>query len=274
MWATLAIASALSLAPAQAGKFEITHERVTYGILGPERKDTKVLPGDAYVVSFDIEGLQLKDDGRVRYSVGFKLINDKTKTAVFTKDPQESEVTNALGGSRLPAYAIANIGLETQPGDYTMEVTVTDLLAKGNAVAIISRKFEVLQPKFGLVQVCLFNVYYQNVLPAPAIGVVGQTYLVNGALVGFQLNKDMLPDLTFELRILDEKGQPTLPKPFTGEVNKAARKEDLKLMPLFFNLPLTRPGKFTLEIEATDKIANKTVKQTLSLTVIEPKEPK
>jgi hypothetical protein len=274
MWATLAIASALSLAPAQASKLEIKNDRVTYGILGPERKDTKVLPGDAFVVSFDIEGLQLKDDGRVRYSVGFELINDKTKNAVFTKDPQESEVTNALGGSRLPAYAISNIGLETQAGDYTMKVTVNDLLAKEKATVTITRKFEVLAPKFGLVQVALFNVYYQNVLPAPAIGVVGQTYLVNGALVGFQLDKEMLPNLTFELRILDEKGERTLPKPFTGEVNKAARKEDLKLMPLFFNLPLTRPGKFTLELEATDKVANKTVKQTLSITVIEPKEPK
>jgi hypothetical protein len=95
--------------------------------------------------------------------------------------------------------------------------------------------------------------------------------VLNAALVGFEVDKDMLPNLTFELRILDKAGKPTLPKPFTGEINKGARKEDRKLMPLFFNLALTRAGEFTLEIEATDKITNKTVKQTMSLTVLEAK---
>lgn len=268
MWATLAIASALSLAPAQAGKLEIKNDRVTYGILGQERKDTKLLPGDAFVISFDIEGLQLKDDGRVRYSMGFELINNKTSKPEFTKDAQELEVTNALGGSRLPAYAISTIGLDTQPGEYTMKVTVTDLLAKEKPTATLTRKFDVLPPKFGLVQLGFLS---QAGTPAPPLGVVGQAYVLNAALVGFDLDKDMLPNLTFELRILDKAGKPTLPKPFTGEVNKAARKEDRKLMPLFFNLALTRAGEFTLEVEATDKITNKTVKQSLSLTVVEAK---
>src|SRR5207253_6869300 len=51
MWATLAIASALSLAPAQGEKLEIKNDRVTYGILGQERKDSKVLAGDVFVVT-------------------------------------------------------------------------------------------------------------------------------------------------------------------------------------------------------------------------------
>ena len=89
MWATLAIASALSLAPAQAGKLEIKNDRITYGILGQERKETKLLAGDVFIVTFDIEGLQVKDDGRVRYSMGMELLNNKTGKAEFTKEPQE-----------------------------------------------------------------------------------------------------------------------------------------------------------------------------------------
>jgi hypothetical protein len=148
-----------------------------------------------------------------------------------------------------------------------MKVTVNDLVAKEKSTAKLERKFDVLDPKFGLVQLGLFN---QGGFPAPPTGVVGQAYVVSGALVGFELDKDMLPNLSFELRILDEAGKPTLPKPFTGEVNKLAKPAD-KLMPLFFNLPLNRSGKFTLELEATDKFAKKTVKQTLTINVIEPK---
>jgi hypothetical protein len=268
MWATLAIASALSLAPAQTGKLEIKNDRMTYGVLGQERKDANLLAGDVFVISFDIEGLTLKEDGRLRYSMGFELINNKTNKAEFTKDPQESEVTNALGGSRLPAFAISSIGLDTQPGQYTMKVTVNDLLAKEKSTATLSRTFQVVPPKFGLVQLGLFS---QSGLPAPPTAIVGQAYVVSGAVVAFQLDKEMLPNLTFELRILDKAGKPTLPKAFTGEVNKGARQQDLKLMPFFFNLALTRPGEFTLELEATDKVGNKIAKQTLSLTVIEPK---
>jgi hypothetical protein len=267
MWATLAIASALSLAPAQAGKLEIKRDRVTYGILGQERKDTKLLAGDVFVITFDIEGLLVKEDGRVRYSMGMELRNLKTDKAEFTKDPQELEVTNALGGSRLPAFALSNIGLDTQPGKYKMVVTVNDLLAKEKSSAKLEREFEVVPAKFGLVQVALFN---QGGLPAPPIAVVGHTLVVNAAAVGFDLDKDMLPNLTFELRILDEAGKPTVPKPFAGEANKTVPKENRRLLPLQFTLPLNRSGKFTLELEANDKVANKTVKQSLSFKVIEP----
>jgi hypothetical protein len=267
MWATLAIASALSLAPAQAGKLEIKRDRVTYGILGQERKDTKLLAGDVFVVTFDIEGLQVKDDGRVRYSMGMELRNMQTGKAEFTKDPQELEVTNALGGSRLPAFAMSNIGLDTQPGKYKMIVTVNDLLATQKSSTKLERDFEVVAPKFGLVQVALFN---QAGLPAPPIAVVGQTIVVNAAAVGFELDKEMQPDLAFELRVLDQAGRPTVAKPFTGEANKAVPKQNLRLLPLQFTLPLNRSGKFTIELKATDKVSKKEATQTLALEVIEP----
>src|SRR5438045_752563 len=110
MWATLAIASALSLAPAQAEKLEIKNDRVTYGLLGQERKENKVLAGDVFVVSYDIMGLQVNEEGHVRYSMGMELLNNKTNKPEFTKDPKELVASNALGGSRLPAFAMSEIG--------------------------------------------------------------------------------------------------------------------------------------------------------------------
>jgi hypothetical protein len=38
-----------------------------------------------------------------------------------------------------------------------------------------------------------------------------------------------------------------------------------------FVISLTRPGKFKLELKATDKISGKSAEQLLDLTVIEPK---
>src|SRR5215469_8307877 len=77
MWTTLALMSALNWTPAQAGKLELKNDRVTYGILGQERKDTAYLPGDLVVLAFDIEGLTVKDDGQVKYSMSMELTDSK-----------------------------------------------------------------------------------------------------------------------------------------------------------------------------------------------------
>ncbi len=270
MWATLAIASALSLAPAQDGGLEIKHNRITYGILGQERKDNKLLAGDVFVVTFDIDGLQVKEDGRVKYSMGMELINNKDKKSVFTKDPQELEAVNTLGGTTLPAFAMTEIGTDTEPGEYTLNVTVSDLATKKKTT--LTRKFEVLPKKFGFVRTALTSMPTgpnEQTIPVPPVFVPGQTALVNFAVVGFDLDQAMNPDLSVEMRILDKKGgQPVLAKPFVGET-KMVPKEFRKIVPMQFIMALNRPGDFTIELTATDRKANIKAVQTLAFTVLE-----
>src|SRR5437870_4766896 len=107
MWAPLALASALSLAPGQAGELKVTNPRTTLGIYGQDRKNNTYLPGDMLFVSFDILNLKAEDSGRIQYSMALELINkkekDEKKKIVFTKEPTELESINSLGGSRLPA---------------------------------------------------------------------------------------------------------------------------------------------------------------------------
>jgi len=121
MWATLAL-SAITLAPAQ-GQLELTNVRITNGVLGQERKDTKLLPGDIFVVTYDIDGLKVKDDGRVRYSMGMELTRQGKAKPEFSKAPEDKDALLHLGGTRLPSYATAIIGTDTPPGTYTMTVT-------------------------------------------------------------------------------------------------------------------------------------------------------
>jgi len=251
----------------------LTNVRVTTGILGPDRKDAKdpkVLPGDLLVVSFDINGLTVKDDGRVRFSMGFELLSKGKTKPVFAHAPEIKESFLSLGGSRLPSLAQATIGTDTKPGEYAMKVTVTDVETKKTQV--LEQKFEVIPAQLGFVRVGLTYdapTYY----PAPAIGVPGQTLLLHFSLVGFELDKKNNPDVNVSMVILDEAtGKPTVAKPNSGDVKMIASKEFETIIP-FDPIPIqiNRPGKYTITIKATDRHNKKTADQSISLTVADTK---
>jgi hypothetical protein len=269
MLSTLAVAAVLSLAPSQSDTLQLKNVRATFGPLGQERKDSKVLGGDAYFVSFDIEGLKVRDDGQVKYSMSMDLTNKEGKSQ-YKQEPQELEAFNALGGSRVPAFAHILIGTDTPEGEYTLKVTVKDRATEKSDT--LTRKFEVLPRKFGLVQINMsYQAPAQNVfLPAPPLGVPGQTFLVNFAVVGFDLDKSRKdqPNIETSMRVLDEDGKPTLAKPYSGEA-KEVDAQFKRVIPMQFFLQLNRPGKFKIEVKATDKVGGKTAEQILDLTVVE-----
>ena len=101
MWSTLALATALTLAPHAAGDLKLTNARATYGVLGATRADTKILPGDIYYITFDIENLDIGDDGEVRYSMGMELLNNKGKPE-YSQEPRDLKARNDLGGTSMP----------------------------------------------------------------------------------------------------------------------------------------------------------------------------
>jgi hypothetical protein len=269
MWTTLAMTAALAYAPAAEGGLSLTNVRPTYGLFGATRKDAddlKLLAGDVIFIGFDIEGLKVAPDGEVQYSMSMEVTNNKDNKVLFKREPEELKAINVLGTSRVPAFAATDIGTDTPPGEYTLTATVTDRAGKANKK--IAKKFEVLPKAFGLVRVHL--TYTQTTLPAPWQGVVGQSLFVNCAAIHFQRDKDKQPNVVVEMNILDDKGTATLPKPQTVEFNKDI---DPKLIGLPVNLlvELNRPGKFTIELQATDKLANKTYKVSLPLQVQEAK---
>jgi hypothetical protein len=270
MWATLALTTALHLAPAQAGTLELKNVRVTYGTLGQERKDAKeVLAGDVFHVAFDIEGLQISDDGRVLYRMGMELTKAGKKDPEFKQEPRDLEAVNTLGGTRVPAFARTTVGLDTVPGDYTLKVTITDRASKQKQE--LTRSFRVVPPRLGIVQLSLYsyNDGQGTALPAPPLGVPGQAILLHFAVVGFEQDKKKdQPHVVTELTVLDESGKPVLRKPFSGTTQDPRVK---KLLPIDFPVQLNRSGKFKVHIKVTDKIVNKTAEQTLDLTVLEQK---
>lgn len=265
----------MSLTPAQAGQLELKNVRITYGVLGQERKDTTFLPGDMVVLAFDIEGLQATEDGQVKYSMSMELTDSKGKSQ-FKRDPSDTLAVNTLGRSRLPAFALTEIGTDTAPGEYTMNVVVTDVASRAKPKVELHRKFEVKAARFGIVRPHFMYIgmngnQINGTQVAPPVGVPGQSLLLNFAVVNFDLKGDkMQPNVLVSMVVKDESGQPVWKKPFSGEAKQIAEDaKKVKVIPFQFPMQLNRSGKFTIEITAKDGHTGKSDTQSLELKVVE-----
>ena len=105
MWAALAVSAVLAAVPSDAGPLQIKNDRFTYGVMGQDRPDSKVIPGDTLVVAFDIDGLQVKEDGKVKYSTAMQLL-DKDGKSQFSEKPVERESVNASAARICPVGAL------------------------------------------------------------------------------------------------------------------------------------------------------------------------
>jgi hypothetical protein len=267
MWTTLALAAALGGTVAQAPTLTLTNVRATYGLLGAERQDNKVLPGDRYYIAFDIDGVEVDKEGKVRYSMGME-VKDSQGKVVYASKPRDMEAFNSLGGSRMQAFVNVDAGFSQPAGEYTVTVTVSDLVKK--ATQTLVRKIQILPKDFGLARLaCSFD--QDGRLAAPPQGVTGQSLFVSFYAVGFERDSTKKqPNVAAEMRILDENGKPVLPNPFAGEVSQDVP-ENVVALPMSFVLFLNRPGRFTVELQGTDRISKKTSRLSFPLIVTEQK---
>jgi hypothetical protein len=267
MWTTVVCVAALSLAPGQAGRLALVNVRPTYGPLGSARPDHTILPGDVYYLSFDIDGLRADGAGKARYTIALDVADASGKT-IFKQDPQAQEATSAFGGTRIPASIRLSPSVEQRSGSYTLKLTVTDPATR--ASQSLEQTVQVLPKAFGLVQLAV-TADPDGQIPVPFIGAPGQTLHVHALAVGFGRDRSKKqPNVSVEMRILDDQGKPTMAKPFSGVVNENVA-ENAPLVPLPFTLPLTRAGKFTVELKATDQVSGKTAQLSFPLTVLERK---
>jgi hypothetical protein len=250
-----------SLLAAQPDGLQLTHARLTYGNLGPKRQESRFLPGDSLFLTFDIDGITVDGDGKVRYSIGLEVVDRQGKVQLARK-PREEEAINALGGRQVPALVRLDIGQREPAGEYTLRVTVTD--GSSGRRGSLEQKYEVLPADFGLVRLAL-TADLDGGAPLVRLG-TGQNVFVRAAVVGFQRERGGQPEVNLELRIRDEEGRPTLERPFQGTVNKGVPAK-AALLPVQFLVTLNRPGKFTLELQATDVKQGKKARLSFPITV-------
>ena len=256
---TLALTATLAFA--QAGNLALTNVRATYGLLGPARADLRVLPGDVLWLEFDVEGVTVAEDGKVQYSMSLEAVDSQGKV-IFKQKPTDLETLASLGGKGLPAQAHLDVGLDQPAGEYTAKVTVVDRVSKQSQS--FTQKLQVLPADFGIVQLKA-TCDPDGIVP---VGLVctGESVWINLAVVGFGRDPAKQPNLEFQMRVLDEAGKPTLAKPDSGVINQDVPTSD-KLVGAQFLVSANRPGKFVVELKATDKVAGKSASASFPLTV-------
>ncbi|MGL4420048.1 MAG: hypothetical protein ACRCZF_05235 [Gemmataceae bacterium] len=272
MMPTLLLLGALTLTPAQSGGLQLTNVRNTYGELGGTRPDSKLIPGDILFVGFDIEGITINGEGQVQYTMAMEVV-DKNNKPIFKQDPAKKTDFVPLGGTKLPARAFVTIGVDQEPGEYTLKLTVTDNGNPASPSANFSRKFEIGKKDFGIV-IVYTSIDAQGAIPAPTTGVVGQAVFVQFFVVGFDRAKDpkdakkaAQPNVSIEMNTVDEKGQATLKKPVTFVMNNGIDEKEGGFT-MRFLLPMTRVGKFTVKLKVTDEISKKTATFDLPVAVV------
>jgi hypothetical protein len=268
MLTTLALAAALTATPAQAGGLKLSNVRMTIGELGPTRPNARLIPGDILFIGYDINGLPIEPDGKVKYKMSMEVI-DATGKSIFKQDPKELEDVIPLSGNSIPARAYVTIGLDQDPGNYTCKVTVED--PKSKAKDTLEVKFEVLKRAYAIVAVYATHDF-PGQISAPTTGFVGQTLFFSMSVVDFQRDpKTKQPNVDVEFQILDDKGTPTLAKPRLETVDEKSLTKVGEKDPAFamrFPLFMSRPGKFTAKVTATDKVAKKSATYELPVTIL------
>jgi len=268
MLTTLTLIAAMSV-PGQGTGLTLTNPRITYGELGSPRPDTKLLPGDIFFLSFDIDGIKVSETGRVKYGMAME-VTDSAGKSIFKQMPVERDDFLPLGGTRLPARAFVSVGVDQPPGTYTCKVTVTDMSVKEAVVTkSLEQKFDVLPRGFGIVQVYTASDL-EGKIPAPLVGVAGQAMFVHFAVIDFVRDAAKQPNITIEMVVYDKDRAPTLAKPTLKNIpDEADGKVDEKAVgvPMRFLVPMNREGGFLIELKATDNVSKKTSKVYLPLRV-------
>jgi hypothetical protein len=250
---------ALGFLPSVSSAVDIKNIRPCYAPFGATRLDSNCLPGDTLFITFDIEGLAIDPKtGKANYDTVLELL-DADKKVLF-KNTSMNEVRPQLGGTRMPGQLDLFTGVKRPPGRYTVKLSVYDKVGKDGKA--FNYAFVVVPEAFGFIGVS-----------APAIGFYGQQYATGFAIVNMALDaKKKEPNVDVKFRILDDTGKevaPPVQMAAPRDLPENIELQKLNLWPVSFPVYLNRVGRFTIEIEATDKIAGKNAKLSFKMTVLD-----
>ena len=266
MVTTLALMALLELAPNQA-TLKLTDIQASHGLMGPKREKDEVMLGDAYVLEWIIKGLKTDAGGKAYYTMSVEVKNSKGKV-VFREKPKDDEKKEhllSLGGDQVNAFYLVSFGTDSEPGKYTITITITDLTSKMSDS--FTRTVEVLKPGFGMVLTSL-SFDANGLVPAAVTIQVGQTIQINTRVTGYAVDEKKNPSFLASMRVLS--GGKDVTKPHSVTINRHFDKT-VKFMPLSFVLNMNRPGTFTIELKVADQIAKKVTTERFDITVVSRK---
>jgi hypothetical protein len=250
---------AVALWGGDARAVDIKNIRATYGPFGAFRPGNELLPGDVFIINFDIVDITIDaKTGATKYTMTLEVSDPNGKQVV--KETTNKGLLVGLGGKVVPDVVHVLLGADQMPGKYTVKVTISDPANKSKKELV--QELKVLQPGFGFIHIL-----------APAMGLKGQDYAVEYALVGMGRDKKNFPKITLTVRVLDESGMPTLTEPVVNKIPDdlpSLKVDKQELIRVVSGIYLNRPGRFTVVIEAVDDLTKKSAKISYPLTVIDP----
>jgi hypothetical protein len=260
----LSIVLLLAFSTSLRAELKLDNVRFTYGDLGPARADAKVLPGETLTLAFTIAGLTKDAGGNMNIVLAGELLDGEGKSVA--KMPAKTiKSLVALGGADVPGVLTFSLPNNFAAGKYVVRGVVKDALAGSEATT--EQAVEVLPARLGIVQFRLTNDA-QGQTPSGGNMTVGQAVHVHCRAVGFA-RKEKRIHLIGSLRILDAAGNATYPNPLSFSLDQEAP-EDVTFATFRFAASANRTGRFTIQIEAQDKIAGRTVTQEVPIVVHAP----
>jgi hypothetical protein len=254
----------LALAPSLRAELKLENVRFTHGELGPARNGAKVLPGEELTLAFTMAGLTKDASGHLSIALLGELFDEKGKPVA--KMPAKTiKALVALGGAEVPGVLTFSLPPEFPAGKYLIRGTVKDSLAGTEAQT--ERAIEVLPPQLGIVRLRLASDA-EGQVPSGGNITVGQAIHIHCRTVGFA-RQDKRIHLTGRMQILDSAGKKTYPEPLSFALDQEVP-DDATHATFKFAASANRTGKFTIRIEAHDKIAGKTVRQDVPVVVHTP----
>jgi hypothetical protein len=259
----LVVASVLVVGvwPGVSAALEISNVVPRYGPLGAVRAKLECLPKDVIIITYDLADLTVDaKSGKAKYTILMELLNAEGK--VLSTDKNTYEPMLQLGGGKMPGDLVVQVGAKQAPGKYTIRLTVTDELdkVKANAGKQFSYPYEVVPDKFGLAAV-----------RAPAFGWPGGPNVIEFAVVNFALDKKNQAKGEVSIRIFDAKGKQVDAVQFflPADVPEGANLKQVNVVPIRYPIFMNRPGRFTVEIAAEDKLGNAKAEMRYSFNVID-----
>jgi hypothetical protein len=247
----------------RAGALELTNPRAMYNLLGVPKSNTKFLPGDIFLIVFDINDLEVDQDGVAKYRQGMKIFDGKKE--IFNEAPSNVKVVPLFGATKMPGFVSITVGQEQLPGSYKAEITIEDVQPKKAKVKTLTFAFDVKKKAFGIVAP-----------GSPAIGFLGHDFVAAFSVTGMARDKTTkLPDVDVELTVRDAKGNKLNAAPIKNSIKEMHQEgvfdlTRLSVVPLNFPMLLSKSGKITVEVLATDKITKEEAKLRLHVWVLNP----
>ncbi len=249
---------------AQTGELKVENVRATHGFLGPTREGFTVLPGDFLYIAFDIAGLKPDKDNSLSFSSTMQIFDSAGKTVQPLKQLGQVAYVNLLAGTRTQHTVLIAVPVDFKAGKYDMKINIEDTNGKNKAT--LNRQFEVAAPALGVVQ---FQISQDigNLIRLPAVAVVGQPVFVNAAVVGHKADGKTPTAIKAEMVMLDEQNKP-LSAPIGREFQVPP---ETPVWHVQFDLPVTRAGRFKIQLKATDVKEKKTATLTVPFLAVDQK---